>query len=178
MTATPPAVPKLYGLMAEFEDVADHCTVCHKCESPCPVKIDFGDVSMNMRNLLNKLGKKSVRPAALAQQFMIGTTNPHNVIKATFDALKRLKNKEDVAALRGSAPERLLEQLREALFSHDYRQATAAVAAYGAIEADPEALIGMLTAVACTDDGTLLHNFKHLHAMVDGFRGCAGSLAV
>ena len=31
----------------------------------------------------------------------IGTTNPHNVIKATFDALKRLKNKEDVATLRG-----------------------------------------------------------------------------
>jgi small subunit ribosomal protein S5 len=31
----------------------------------------------------------------------IGTTNPHNVIKATFDALKKLKNKEDVAALRG-----------------------------------------------------------------------------
>ena len=29
----------------EFEDVADHCTVCHKCLSPCPVKIDFGDVS-------------------------------------------------------------------------------------------------------------------------------------
>jgi small subunit ribosomal protein S5 len=31
----------------------------------------------------------------------IGTTNPHNVIKATFDALKKLKNREDVAALRG-----------------------------------------------------------------------------
>jgi Fe-S oxidoreductase len=27
----------------EFSDVADHCTVCHKCESPCPVDIDFGD---------------------------------------------------------------------------------------------------------------------------------------
>ncbi|HNK20266.1 MAG TPA: FAD-binding and (Fe-S)-binding domain-containing protein, partial [Piscinibacter sp.] len=40
----------------EFEDVADHCTVCHKCVSPCPVKIDFGDVSMNMRNLLRKMG--------------------------------------------------------------------------------------------------------------------------
>jgi FAD/FMN-containing dehydrogenase/Fe-S oxidoreductase len=59
----------------EFEDVADHCTVCHKCLSPCPVKIDFGDVSMNMRNLLRKMGRKSVRPAALIQQFMIGTTN-------------------------------------------------------------------------------------------------------
>ncbi|MBU6467354.1 MAG: FAD-binding oxidoreductase, partial [Burkholderiales bacterium] len=43
----------------EFEDVADHCTVCHKCLSPCPVKIDFGDVTMNMRNLLRKMGKKS-----------------------------------------------------------------------------------------------------------------------
>jgi small subunit ribosomal protein S5 len=31
----------------------------------------------------------------------IGTTNPHNVIKATFDALKQLKNKESVANLRG-----------------------------------------------------------------------------
>ena len=31
----------------------------------------------------------------------IGTTNPHNVIKATFAALKTLKNKESVAAMRG-----------------------------------------------------------------------------
>ena len=31
----------------------------------------------------------------------IGTTNPHNVIKATFDALRKLKNREDVATLRG-----------------------------------------------------------------------------
>jgi hypothetical protein len=80
---------------------------------------------------------------------------------------------EDVVTLRGMAPGGLLEHLREALFSHDYRTATAAVAAYAAVDADPEALIGLLTAVACTDDGTLLHNFKHLHAMVDGFRGCA-----
>ncbi|MEO8509519.1 MAG: DUF3683 domain-containing protein, partial [Betaproteobacteria bacterium] len=38
----------------EFEDVADHCTVCHKCVIPCPVDIDFGDVSIAMRNLLRK----------------------------------------------------------------------------------------------------------------------------
>jgi small subunit ribosomal protein S5 len=37
----------------------------------------------------------------------IGTTNPHNVIKATFDALRKLKNKEDVAALRGKSSEEL-----------------------------------------------------------------------
>jgi small subunit ribosomal protein S5 len=37
----------------------------------------------------------------------IGTTNPHNVVKATFDALKRLKNRDAVAALRGKTAEEL-----------------------------------------------------------------------
>jgi small subunit ribosomal protein S5 len=37
----------------------------------------------------------------------IGTNNPHNVIKATFEALKKLKNKEDVAALRGKSVQEL-----------------------------------------------------------------------
>jgi small subunit ribosomal protein S5 len=37
----------------------------------------------------------------------IGTTNPHNVIKATFDALKKLKNKQEVATLRGKTAEEL-----------------------------------------------------------------------
>jgi FAD/FMN-containing dehydrogenase len=55
----------------EFEDVADHCTVCHKCLSPCPVKIDFGDVSMNMRNLLRKMGHKSWRPGNAAAMFFL-----------------------------------------------------------------------------------------------------------
>ena len=43
----------------EFEDVADHCTVCHRCENPCPVNIDFGDVTIAMRNLLRKMDKKT-----------------------------------------------------------------------------------------------------------------------
>jgi small subunit ribosomal protein S5 len=37
----------------------------------------------------------------------IGTTNPHNVIKATFDALKRLKSREDVATMRGKTSDEL-----------------------------------------------------------------------
>jgi Fe-S oxidoreductase len=63
----------------EFEDVADHCTVCHKCESPCPVKIDFGDVTMNMRNLLRKMGQKSFRPGNAAAMFMLNATNPETI---------------------------------------------------------------------------------------------------
>ena len=63
----------------EFEDVADHCTVCHKCESPCPVDIDFGDVSMNMRNLLRKMGQKSFRPGNAAAMFFLNATNPQTI---------------------------------------------------------------------------------------------------
>lgn len=63
----------------EFEDVADHCTVCHKCLTPCPVNIDFGDVSMNMRNLLRKMGQRSFRPAAEFQSWFIGTLSPRAI---------------------------------------------------------------------------------------------------
>src|SRR5215831_19689559 len=63
----------------EFEDVAEHCTVCHKCASPCPVKIDFGDVSMNMRNLLRKMGQKSFRPGNAAAMLMLNATNPETI---------------------------------------------------------------------------------------------------
>ena len=64
---------------AEFEDVADHCTVCHKCLSPCPVDIDFGDVSMNMRNLLRKMGQKRFRPASKAAMVFLNATNPQTI---------------------------------------------------------------------------------------------------
>ena len=63
----------------EFEDVADHCTVCHKCLSPCPVKIDFGDVTMNMRNLLRKMGQKSFRPGNAAAMVFLNATNPEAI---------------------------------------------------------------------------------------------------
>ncbi|MBC7704463.1 MAG: (Fe-S)-binding protein, partial [Rhodoferax sp.] len=63
----------------EFEDVADHCTVCHKCLAPCPVNIYFGEVSMNMRNLLRKMGKKSFRPGNAAAMFFLNATNPQTI---------------------------------------------------------------------------------------------------
>ncbi len=63
----------------EFEDVADHCTICHKCLSPCPVNIDFGDVSMNMRNLLRKMGQKSFRPGNAAAMLMLNATSPETI---------------------------------------------------------------------------------------------------
>ena len=82
----------------EFEDVADHCTVCHKCLSPCPVKIDFGDVTMNMRNLLRKMGKKSVRPGNAAAMFFLNATDPR-VINTTRAAMTGVAFKAQRAAV-------------------------------------------------------------------------------
>ena len=37
----------------------------------------------------------------------IGTTNPHNVVKATFVALKKLRDRQEVATLRGKSAQEL-----------------------------------------------------------------------
>jgi len=63
----------------EFGDVADHCTVCHKCANPCPVDIDFGDVSIAMRNLLRKNGKKKLSLGTSAAMLLLNATDPNTV---------------------------------------------------------------------------------------------------
>ncbi|HEY2684968.1 MAG TPA: FAD/FMN-binding oxidoreductase, partial [Steroidobacteraceae bacterium] len=63
----------------ELSDVADHCTVCHKCEAPCPVDIDFGDVSMALRDLLRRMGKKRFNAGTAAAMFFLNATNPKTI---------------------------------------------------------------------------------------------------
>jgi len=63
----------------ELSDVADHCTVCHKCEPPCPVGIDFGDVSMGMRDLLRRMHKKRFNLGTTAAMFFLNATNPQTI---------------------------------------------------------------------------------------------------
>ena len=42
--------------MDELADLGDHCTVCMRCLPPCPVKINFGDVTIKIRNFLSAQG--------------------------------------------------------------------------------------------------------------------------
>jgi Fe-S oxidoreductase len=63
----------------EFGDVADHCTVCHKCKNPCPVDIDFGDVSIAMRNFLRKQGKKKFNPGSALAMLFLNATDPATI---------------------------------------------------------------------------------------------------
>jgi Fe-S oxidoreductase len=43
-----------------LREIADHCTICHKCLKPCPVEIDTGEVTMLEREILaqHKVGQK------------------------------------------------------------------------------------------------------------------------
>jgi len=54
-----------------------------------------------VRAVMNSVGIQNVLTKS------IGTTNPHNVIKATFDALGKLRDRREVAANRGKAVEEL-----------------------------------------------------------------------
>ena len=63
----------------EFNDVADHCTVCHRCLKPCPVDIDFGDVSVAMRNFLRKQGQKRTSPGTLAAMTYLNLKDPATI---------------------------------------------------------------------------------------------------
>jgi len=63
----------------EFNDVADHCTVCHRCVKPCPVDIDFGDVSVAMRSFLRKQGKKRFSPGTAAAITFLNLKDPATI---------------------------------------------------------------------------------------------------
>ena len=55
----------------ELGDVADHCTVCHRCLPVCPVDIDFGDVTIRMRNILReRLGRRPSLGTRLSMAFL------------------------------------------------------------------------------------------------------------
>ncbi|MCW9078505.1 MAG: FAD-binding oxidoreductase, partial [Gammaproteobacteria bacterium] len=63
----------------EMNDIADHCTVCHKCEAPCPVDIDFGDVTMRMRKILTERGKKRFNAGTWAAMQFLNATDPRTI---------------------------------------------------------------------------------------------------
>jgi Fe-S oxidoreductase len=47
-----------FELLPKLEEVADHCTICHKCLPVCPVDIDTGEVSVLEREILASWGYK------------------------------------------------------------------------------------------------------------------------
>ena len=63
----------------ELMDIGDHCTVCHRCVKPCPVNIDFGDVTVAVRNYLADSGHKRFAPAASMGMAFLNATGPKTI---------------------------------------------------------------------------------------------------
>ena len=62
-----------------LNDLADHCTVCHHCQPPCPVDIDFGDVTMRLRRILSQRGSRRINPGAWAAMRLLDSKDPRTI---------------------------------------------------------------------------------------------------
>lgn len=63
----------------EMNEVADHCTICHKCLTPCPVNIDFGDVTIRMRHILKQRGQRRSSPITAASMAFLNVKDPATI---------------------------------------------------------------------------------------------------
>ncbi|MGL1934575.1 MAG: DUF3683 domain-containing protein [Fibrobacterales bacterium] len=55
----------------KLTEIAQNCTMCHRCEAPCPVNIDFGDVTLNIKKLLNARKKAVFHPGVAFAYFFL-----------------------------------------------------------------------------------------------------------
>jgi FAD/FMN-containing dehydrogenase/Fe-S oxidoreductase len=70
-----------FELLRWLEDVADHCTICHKCLKPCPVDIDSGEVSVLERRILQSWGYKNTTTATrMALRFLESRSPTYNKV--------------------------------------------------------------------------------------------------
>jgi len=63
----------------EMNDIADHCTVCHRCFNPCPVNIDFGDVTIKMRHILKAQNKRRENIGTKMSMAYLNMTSPGKI---------------------------------------------------------------------------------------------------
>ena len=63
----------------ELNDIADHCTICHRCLSPCPVDIDFGEVSSLIKSILKDKGKKRFNAGNWLAMSFLNVSNPRTI---------------------------------------------------------------------------------------------------
>jgi FAD/FMN-containing dehydrogenase/Fe-S oxidoreductase len=63
----------------EMNDIADHCTICHRCLPKCPVDIDFGDVTIRMRNILKQRAARRPSLGTRLSMAFLNITDPTTI---------------------------------------------------------------------------------------------------
>ncbi len=64
-----------FRALQHLEELADHCTICHKCLGQCPVNIDSGEVSVLEREILAEQNFKHTPLATRMGLNYLGTRN-------------------------------------------------------------------------------------------------------
>ena len=193
LMAEPAARPEMVARLLAHEAVAPATIAAAAAQAACDMYLmidpvphsDFDAISREvapihlgncLRLLTDALAYMTPRTQALAalQAGSMLERGPAvldaDFVFVPFQPVRSYPYAEDVASLAQHQADDLLEHLRLVAPEHDCRQVTAAVRAYANRGADPEQMIALLTELAATDHGTLLHNFKHLNSMVIEFR--------
>ncbi|MBK9519896.1 MAG: DUF3683 domain-containing protein [Anaeromyxobacter sp.] len=95
-----------FELLRWLEEVADHCTICHKCLKPCPVDIDTGEVSILERQILSSWGYKRTRGATEATLGYLDSRSPayNKLFRATVVQLGGAVQRAGCALLKPFQP--------------------------------------------------------------------------
>jgi FAD/FMN-containing dehydrogenase/Fe-S oxidoreductase len=70
-----------FNALKYLGQVADHCTICHKCQPPCPVNIDSGEVSILEREILtNHQYRKTATATKVALAYLDNRSTAMNAL--------------------------------------------------------------------------------------------------
>ncbi len=62
-------------------ELADHCTLCHKCLAPCPVNIDTGEVTILEREVLaSRQAKRTALPTRMVLGYLASRRSMKNIL--------------------------------------------------------------------------------------------------
>ncbi|HCY85295.1 MAG TPA: FAD-linked oxidase [Desulfobacteraceae bacterium] len=64
-----------FKILKNLEEIADHCTICHRCFIKCPVNIDSGVISVQERTILKSMNFKHTPVATRMTLGYLGTKN-------------------------------------------------------------------------------------------------------
>lgn len=149
-----------FRLLPLLAEVADHCTLCHKCAKPCPVDIDTAEVSVLERTILSQSGVKATPLPTRLSLAWLGTNSP---------AANRLGRAALVSI--GGGAQRAGARLASLLPSHPVSSGLLALLAAPLPRADPGTLRDLLS-TSRPDEALVLEPAGEARATVFYFPGC------
>lgn len=64
-----------FKVLKNLEEIADHCTICHRCLEKCPVNIDSGNIAIEERTILKNMKFKHTPLSTKMTLKYLGTKN-------------------------------------------------------------------------------------------------------